>query len=57
MMRDLTSGNAVLIIGASRGLGLAMAAEYVARGWAVTATVRGAERTALHDLAESAGDR
>lgn len=57
MMRNLTSGNAVLIIGASRGLGLAMAAEYVARGWAVTATVRGAERTALHDLAESAGGR
>lgn len=34
-----------------------MAAEYVARGWAVTATVRGAERTALHELAESAGGR
>ncbi|MGH3165871.1 MAG: SDR family NAD(P)-dependent oxidoreductase [Trebonia sp.] len=56
-MHDLTSGNTVLIIGASRGLGLAMAAEYVARGWAVTATVRGARRTALHDLAESASDR
>jgi NAD(P)-dependent dehydrogenase (short-subunit alcohol dehydrogenase family) len=57
MMHNLTSGNTVLIIGASRGLGLAMAAEYVARGWAVTATVRGTGRTALHDLAESAGGR
>ena len=41
-----------LILGASRGLGLAMAAEYLARGWDVVATVRGAGRTALHDLAE-----
>jgi NAD(P)-dependent dehydrogenase (short-subunit alcohol dehydrogenase family) len=46
-----------LIIGASRGLGLAMAAEYVTRGWQVTATVRGAARTGLHDLAESAEGR
>ena len=42
-----------LIIGASRGLGYALAAEYVARGWQVTATVRGSGRTALHDVAES----
>ncbi len=41
-----------LILGASRGLGLAMAAEYLARGWDVVATVRGTPRTALHDLAE-----
>lgn len=40
-----------LIIGASRGLGLAMAAEYLARGWGVTATVRGDGHTRLHDLA------
>lgn len=46
-----------LIIGASRGLGLAMAAEYVSRGWCVTATVRGDGRTALHDLADSADGR
>jgi NAD(P)-dependent dehydrogenase (short-subunit alcohol dehydrogenase family) len=42
-----------LIIGASRGLGYALAAEYLARGWQVTATVRGAGRTSLHDVAES----
>lgn len=46
-----------LIIGATRGLGLAMAAEYVSRGWCVTATVRGDGRTALHDLADSADGR
>ena len=43
-----------LIIGASRGLGLAMAEEYLKRGWRVVATVRGQGRTALHGLA---GDR
>jgi NAD(P)-dependent dehydrogenase (short-subunit alcohol dehydrogenase family) len=43
-----------LIIGASRGLGLALVEEYLTRGWRVTATVRGAARTRLHDLAESA---
>jgi NAD(P)-dependent dehydrogenase (short-subunit alcohol dehydrogenase family) len=42
-----------LIIGASRGLGYALAAEYLSQGWQVTATVRGAGRTALHDVAES----
>ena len=46
-------GKTVLIIGASRGLGYALAAEYLARGWQVTATVRGAGRTQLHDVAES----
>jgi NAD(P)-dependent dehydrogenase (short-subunit alcohol dehydrogenase family) len=42
-----------LIIGTSRGLGYALAAEYLARGWQVTATVRGAGRAALYDVAES----
>jgi NAD(P)-dependent dehydrogenase (short-subunit alcohol dehydrogenase family) len=40
-----------LIIGASRGLGYALAAEYLDRGWQVTATVRGSGQTKLHDLA------
>jgi len=39
-----------LIVGASRGLGLALADEYLRRGWHVIATVRGHARTALHDL-------
>jgi NAD(P)-dependent dehydrogenase (short-subunit alcohol dehydrogenase family) len=42
----------VLLIGASRGLGLALADEWVRGGWHVTATVRGSGRTGLHDLAD-----
>ncbi|MFE1206998.1 SDR family NAD(P)-dependent oxidoreductase [Streptomyces sp. NPDC058762] len=45
-----------LIIGASRGLGCAMAAELADRGWSVIGTVRGATRTPLHDLAEQHPD-
>lgn len=40
----------LLLIGASRGLGLALAGEYLERGWHVIATVRGTARTKLHDL-------
>jgi len=43
-----------LIIGASRGLGLAMAAEYLKRGWRVVGTVRG-PATPLHELAARSG--
>jgi len=39
-----------LLIGASRGIGLAMAEAFLSRQWQVTATVRGAGHTALHDL-------
>jgi NAD(P)-dependent dehydrogenase (short-subunit alcohol dehydrogenase family) len=43
----------LLIIGASRGLGHAMAAEFLKKGWNVVGTVRaGAGRTVLHDLAD-----
>ncbi len=42
----------ILLIGASRGLGLAMAAEFVKKGWNVVATVQGSTRTELHDLAD-----
>jgi NAD(P)-dependent dehydrogenase (short-subunit alcohol dehydrogenase family) len=51
------TGKSALIIGASRGLGCALAAEYLARGWRVTATVRGSARTGLDDLAESPDGR
>ena len=47
----------VLLIGASRGLGCALAREYLGRGARVVATVRGAHRTALHDLLPAAGGR
>lgn len=54
----MTSKNAtVLLIGASRGLGHAIAAEYVDRGSRVVATVRGTGRTALHELRDTAGGR
>jgi NAD(P)-dependent dehydrogenase (short-subunit alcohol dehydrogenase family) len=51
------AGKTALIIGASRGLGYALAAEYLARGWQVTATVRGAGRTELLNLAMSSAGR
>lgn len=54
MATGATHGS-VLLIGASRGLGLAIAAEYVARGARVLATVRGSGRTALHELREQSG--
>ena len=43
---------AILLIGASRGLGLAIAEEFAKRRWSVVATVRGRARTRLHDLAD-----
>ena len=45
------SGRRVLLIGASRGLGLALAREWARSGWQVVATVRHPGRTRLHDLA------
>ncbi len=45
-----------LIIGASRGLGLAMVEEYHRRGWAVTGTVRGGG-TGLHAFAARTPER
>jgi len=47
-----TSPPSILLIGASRGLGHAMADEFVKRGWNVVGTVRGDTRTKLHDLAD-----
>lgn len=54
---SVTSANdappTILIIGASRGLGHAMAAEFLEKGWNVVGTVRAAAgRTLLHDLAD-----
>ncbi|AQH00436.1 3-oxoacyl-ACP reductase [Burkholderia sp. KK1] len=48
----------ILLIGASRGLGHAMAAEFLKKGWSVTGTVRaGSGRTPLHALAEEHRDK
>ncbi|WP_329253498.1 SDR family oxidoreductase [Actinoallomurus sp. NBC_01490] len=47
-----------LIVAAGRGLGHAMAEEFLKKGWHVIGTVRpGTSRTKLHDLAETAGGR
>ena len=52
-----SSPKRVLLIGASRGLGYAMAAELLKRGWSVVATARGANRTKLDALAQASGGR
>ncbi len=56
-MPNSTSTKTVLIIGASRGLGYAMAEEYLKHGWSVVGTVRGESRTKLHDLAAKSDGR
>ena len=47
------AAGSILLVGASRGLGLAIAAELAKAGWSVVGTVRGTARTGLHDLAEA----
>jgi NAD(P)-dependent dehydrogenase (short-subunit alcohol dehydrogenase family) len=56
-MSSVSENTTVLLIGASRGLGYAIAEEYIDRGSQVVATVRGPGRTALHELQEIAGGR
>jgi NAD(P)-dependent dehydrogenase (short-subunit alcohol dehydrogenase family) len=45
----------LLLIGASRGLGFALAEEYLRRGWHVVATERAGTASKLHDLSGAAG--
>ena len=53
MLPSSPDGNrTILLIGASRGLGHAMAAEFLKRGWNVGGTGRGSARTGFHDLAD-----
>ncbi|WP_261560173.1 SDR family oxidoreductase [Frankia tisae] len=47
----------MLLIGASRGLGLALAREWAQSGRHVVATVRGSDRTPLHDLADTCAEQ
>ncbi len=56
-MSPVSRNGTVLLIGASRGLGYAIAEEYIKRESKVVATVRGPGRTALHDLQDTAGGR
>lgn len=51
------SRRTILLIGASRGLGHAMAAEFLKQGWTVVGTVRDGPRTLLHDLADAHAGR
>ena len=50
-MPDLSHRKTVLLIGASRGLGFAIAEQYLARGWHVIATGRAHSMAALRHLA------
>lgn len=52
MNQDSELPKTVLLVGASRGLGYAMAEEFLKRGWNVVGTVRGVARTQLHGLAQ-----
>jgi NAD(P)-dependent dehydrogenase (short-subunit alcohol dehydrogenase family) len=56
-MSVVSENASVLLIGASRGLGYAIASEYIDRGSQVVATVRDPVRTVLHGLQATAGDR
>ncbi|MGH8182993.1 MAG: SDR family NAD(P)-dependent oxidoreductase [Rhodanobacteraceae bacterium] len=56
-MPPLTSRKQLLLIGASRGLGLALAKEYLKRGWSVVATERGEHSPGLRGLAKACSGR
>lgn len=47
----------ILIVGASRGIGHAMAARFLLKEWKVIGTVRGSARTQFHDLHDKHPDR
>src|ERR1700689_1363240 len=49
-MPTQSSDKTLLLIGASRGLGFALAEEYLKRGWHVVATERDRATSKLHDL-------
>ena len=51
-MEKISPQKTVLLIGASRGLGFAMATEYLQRGWRVIATARAASTDPLRRIAK-----
>jgi NAD(P)-dependent dehydrogenase (short-subunit alcohol dehydrogenase family) len=54
MSHATRSPSTILIVGASRGLGYAIAAEFLTKGWNVVGTVRAGNRpTLLHALADA----
>jgi NAD(P)-dependent dehydrogenase (short-subunit alcohol dehydrogenase family) len=46
-----------LLVGASRGLGYAMAEEFLRRDWNVVGTVRGQAHSRLHELSQTSSGR
>jgi NAD(P)-dependent dehydrogenase (short-subunit alcohol dehydrogenase family) len=56
-MPTTSSDKQLLLIGASRGLGFALAEEYLKRGWHVVATERDSTTSKLHDLLGAAQGR
>jgi len=56
-MPSLSSDKTLLLIGASRGLGFALAEEYLKRGWNVVATERSGTTSQLHTLLEASDGR
>ena len=56
-MPTLSPHKKLLLIGASRGLGFALAEAYLERGWHVVATERSRTTSKLHDLLGSTEDR
>ena len=56
-MPNSQSEKRLLLFGASRGLGLAIAEAYLKRGWRVVATARKESGTALHALVDKADGR
>lgn len=57
MRKSIASTPSILLIGASRGLGYAMAGEFVKRRWNVVGTVRGKARSRLHEMADRHPDQ
>src|SRR5476649_2270352 len=56
-MPTTSSDKQLLLFGASRGLGLALAEEYLKRGWHVVATERDRATSRLHNLLRAAQGR
>jgi NAD(P)-dependent dehydrogenase (short-subunit alcohol dehydrogenase family) len=56
-MPTTSSDRQLLLVGASRGLGFALAEEYLKRGWHVVATERDSARSKLRDLLRAAEGR
>jgi NAD(P)-dependent dehydrogenase (short-subunit alcohol dehydrogenase family) len=56
-MPTLPPNKQLLLIGASRGLGFALAEEYLKRGWHVVATERSRTTSQLHNLLEASDCR